>query len=51
MIKVICINNEYYPLSLQLNKEYEAKEEDNCYIILDETLEEYYYPKEIFIKC
>lgn len=48
MIKIICINNDYYPLSLKLNKEYEAKEHEFYYIILDETLEEYYYPKEIF---
>lgn len=48
MVKVICINNDYYPLSLLLNKEYEAKEEDFFYIIIDENLEEYYYPKEIF---
>lgn len=47
-IKIICINNDYYPVSLKLNKEYEAKEHELYYIILDETLEEYYYPKEIF---
>jgi len=48
MVKIICINNDYYPVSLQLNKEYEAKEDYFYYIILDESLEEYYYPKEIF---
>jgi hypothetical protein len=48
MIKIICVNNDFYPLSLHLNKEYEAKEEGFFYIILDETLEEYYYPKELF---
>jgi hypothetical protein len=49
-MKVICINNDYYPASLELNKEYEAKEHDCFYLILDENLEEYYYPKELFNK-
>lgn len=45
---VICIDNSYYPVSLELNKEYLAKEDNDCYIILDESLEEYCYPKELF---
>jgi hypothetical protein len=47
-MKVICINNNYYPTSLELNKEYEAKEHESFYLILDENLEECYYPKELF---
>lgn len=45
---VICVNNSSYPVSLEVNKEYEAKEIDGFYQILDETLEEYLYPKEFF---
>lgn len=50
MIKIICVNNDYYPASLKLNKEYDAKEDGLFYIILDETLEEYYYPKNLFVE-
>lgn len=45
---VICINNEYYPLSLELNKEYSVRETEKSYIIVDGNLEECEYPKEIF---
>ena len=47
-MKIICINNDNYPLSLELNKEYEAKEIGNFYVLIDCNLENCYYPKEIF---
>jgi hypothetical protein len=48
-MRVICINNKNYPLSLYLNKEYEVvRVEEFFYVILDETLEEYLYPIELF---
>jgi hypothetical protein len=39
MINVICINNEHYPVSLELNKEYEAKEQGDFYLIMNNDLE------------
>jgi hypothetical protein len=48
-MRVICINNKNYPISLSLNKEYEVvRTEEFFYVILDETLEEYLYPIELF---
>lgn len=45
----ICISNKHYPVSLEVNKEYKViKEENDLYLIEDETLEEYFYPKELF---
>jgi hypothetical protein len=48
MVLIICINNDQYPLSLELNKEYYANETKNSYIIIDENYEDVEYPKEIF---
>lgn len=46
---VICKDNNYYPVSLEINKEYEViREENECYVIIDSNEEEYYYPKSIF---
>jgi hypothetical protein len=48
-MRVICINNKNYPVSLSLNKEYEVvRIEEFFYVILDETLEEYLYPIDFF---
>jgi hypothetical protein len=48
-MKVTCINNKYYPLSLSLNKIYNVERETSVnYIIIDENYEECEYPKEIF---
>lgn len=47
-LKVICIDNKYYPASLILGKEYEAEEKDGFYSIEDEEYEDYLYPKELF---
>ena len=49
-MKVICINNNDYPLSLELNKEYEVLEKDNLYVLLDHNLEDCEYTKELFRK-
>lgn len=48
MVRVICINNDHYPVSLQLNKEYEAKEYDNFYIIIADNLEPEKFSKDLF---
>jgi hypothetical protein len=50
MALVICIDNKNYPISLELNKEYQAKESENFYIIIDSNLEDNYFPKNIFEK-
>lgn len=48
-MQVICINNSYYPVSLSLNKKYNVlREEGLFYIIVDESYEEYLFPKELF---
>jgi|694.fasta_scaffold45954_3 hypothetical protein len=48
-MKVICISNLYYPLSLSLNKEYQVfREKEFFYSILDDNLEEYFFPKNLF---
>jgi hypothetical protein len=48
-MKVICINNSYYPVSLSLNKIYNVERETKVgYIIIDENHESWEYPKEIF---
>lgn len=50
MIKVICINNDDYPVSLEVGKEYEVFEihPKGLIQICDETNELYYYEKNIF---
>jgi len=50
MALVICIDNKNYPTSLELNKEYQAKESENFYIITDSNLEDNHFPKNIFEK-
>jgi hypothetical protein len=47
-MKVICINNINYPLSLEINKEYEVIEKNNYFIVVDSNLEDCEYPKELF---
>lgn len=47
-MKVICINNDYYPLSLEIDKEYDAIEKGNRFIITDDNLEDCEYPRELF---
>jgi hypothetical protein len=48
-MRVICINNSYYPLSLTLNKEYQVVREKECfYSIMDDNLEEYFFYKDLF---
>lgn len=48
-MQVICVNNQYYPVSLSLNKVYKVlREEDLFYVIVDESHEEYFFPKELF---
>jgi hypothetical protein len=48
-MKVICIDNRYYPLSLEIGKEYKViKEENEFYFIEDFNGEEYFYPKNLF---
>jgi hypothetical protein len=47
--KIICINNDLYPLSLIVNKEYEfVKENEEYFIIMDENFEEHKYEKKLF---
>jgi hypothetical protein len=47
--KIICINNDSYPLSLVVNKEYEfIKENEEYFTIVDENLEEHKYEKKLF---
>lgn len=49
-MRVECINNDYYPASLTLKKQYlVVKEEGIFYVILDDSLEEYFFPKELFV--
>jgi len=46
---VIYKDNRYYPVSLEINKEFESiREENEFYVIIDSNKEEYYYPKSIF---
>lgn len=47
-MRVICINNIDYPLSLEVNKEYDVLEEGNYYYIVDDNLEDWKYPKYLF---
>lgn len=49
-MKVVCINNDNYPLSLELRKEYEVLETNNFYIIIDKNLEDCKYPKNCFVE-
>lgn len=50
-VNVICINNSNYPISLEINRTYEALESDFFYIIIDENHDDHEYPKEIFVKA
>ena len=50
---VICINNEDYPTSLEVRKIYEIipdpeAEKSNHLRVIDESGEDYLYPKEYF---
>lgn len=48
-MRVICINNDYYPLSLTLNKEYFViREKDDFYSIMNDNFEEYFFYKNLF---
>ena len=48
-MRVICINNEGYPLSLKLRAEYTVHiVEENFYVIVDEYLEDQRYPLHLF---
>ena len=48
-MRVICMNNDYYPASLSLNKEYFViREEDIFYVMIDDSFEEYLFPKDLF---
>lgn len=48
-MKVICINNTYYPVSLKVGKIYNIERENEVsYIIVDENQEEVSYPKKLF---
>ena len=48
-MRVICIKNKDYPISLILNKEYTVtRTEGFFYIILDASLEECLYPADFF---
>lgn len=47
-MRVICIDNKNYPLSLEINKEYEVLEKNDNFIIVDENLEDCEYPKSMF---
>lgn len=49
-IKVICIDNANYPISLEVNKEYEGVDCGIYYMITDENHDSYEYPKELFIR-
>lgn len=48
-IKITCINNKNYPVSLEMNKQYEAIDNGFFYVIVDDNFDEYEYPKEIFV--
>jgi hypothetical protein len=49
-MRVICINNNDYPISLTLNKEYiVVYQEEFFYSLLDDSLEEYIFPKNLFL--
>lgn len=47
-MRVICIDNKDYPLSLNINKEYEVLEDGNYYLIVDDNSEDWKYPKYLF---
>jgi hypothetical protein len=51
---LICIRNEGYPASLELRKVYQALPDDGAlkrgYVrVIDESGEDYLYPKEFFV--
>lgn len=48
ILKIKCISNLNYPLSLKLHEIYEAIEIKDFYLILDENLEYCEFPKELF---
>lgn len=50
---VICINNDGYPASLEVRKVYEripdqAAESNDQYRVIDESGEDYLYPRKMF---
>lgn len=47
-MRVICVDNKNYPLSLELNKEYEVLEKGDFFILIDKNLEDCEYPKKLF---
>ena len=48
-MKIKCINNESYRISLELGKVYDAKKiADHFYALVDETGEEYGFPHALF---
>ena len=49
-IRIICIDNTNYPVSLEVNKEYEGVDCGISYMIVDENYESYEYPKELFVR-
>lgn len=48
-VNIICINNFDYPISLEINKKYEALDIGFFYLIVDENYEDNEYPKDIFV--
>ena len=47
--KVICENNNYYPVSLKLGETYEVRiVKESTFIIIDEFFDDQEYPKKIF---
>ncbi len=50
---VVCVNNAEYPVSLELRKIYEvvraAGDEEGLLRIVDESGEDYLYPRNLFI--
>lgn len=51
-MKVTCICNDGYFISLVIGKTYEVLDEDaHFFRLIDETGEDYLYPKALFIFC
>ncbi len=50
---VVCVNNAEYPVSLELRKIYEVVhepgDEEGLLRIVDESGEDYLYPRELFV--
>lgn len=52
----VCVNNEEYPVSLELHKIYRVLADEDAaldgdLLIIDESGEDYLYPKEYFRVC